>query len=67
MWPVLSPEGEKPFPPFDFSPPFLSLRVRKQSKGYGRKGNTSLLGVEEGWDMEIKEIEWENNINYIIQ
>lgn len=44
MWPVLSPEGEKAFPPFDFSPPFLSLRVRKQSKGYGRKGNTSLLG-----------------------
>ena len=50
MWPVLSPEGEKPFPPFDLSLPFLSLRVRKQSKGFGRKGNTSLLGEkrEEG-------------------
>jgi hypothetical protein len=37
-----------------------------RARGMGERETRVYWGVEEGWDMEIKEIEWENNINYII-
>jgi len=64
MWPVLSPEGEKPFPPLWLVSALPLFACTEAEQGVWEKGKHEFTGgkegggVEEVWDMEIKEIEW---------